>query len=189
MSKNRSEIELAERAFEEGNFDLLKKILPPLVERNIPAAIRISSSFFAPGISEAECDRKYVEGMFKAAELGDLKAKYQVGVFYDLGEYGISQDKKRASLIFKELAEKGNPHCMWIYACELIWGSESFQNSTEAGLKLLHDAALAGSADANMTIARFHNEGEFGFEKSAVLREKYRQLALKADDTIYDPYA
>lgn len=127
--------------------------------------------------------------MFKAAELGYIKAKYQVGVFYDLGEYGISQDKKRASLIFKELAEKGSSHCMWIHACELIWGSEAFQKSTEAGLKLLHDAALTGSADAYMTIARFHNEGEFGFEKSTVLREKYRQLALKEDDTVYDPYA
>ncbi|MDF3195364.1 hypothetical protein [Pseudomonas sp. 1928-m] len=189
MSDRHSDIDQAERAFQEGDFDLLKIILPPLVEKNIPAAIRINSSFFAPDIPEDECERMYVEGMFKAAELGDLKAKYQVGVFYDLGEYGIPQDKYRASHIFKELAEKGNSHCMWIYACELIWGNGSFQKSTEAGLNILHNAALAGSADACMTIARFHNDGEFGFEKNYLLREKYRQLALQYDDTTYDPYA
>jgi len=38
--------------------------------------------------------------MFKAAELGDPKAKYQVSVFYELGEYDIPQDKKLASNIF-----------------------------------------------------------------------------------------
>ncbi len=51
-----------------------------------------------------------MEGMFKAAELGDSKAKYRVGVFYDLGEHGVHQNKKKASEIFKELTEQGNAH-------------------------------------------------------------------------------
>lgn len=189
MNKYIAEMEKAEKAFEDGDLELLRKILPPLVEKNIPAAIRINSSFFGPDVPEEECDRLYVEGMFKAAELGDLKAKYQVGVFYDLGEYNISQDKEKASYIFKELAEKGDPHCLWIYACELIWGNRTFPKSTHEGIQLLIKASEMGSANACMTLAEFYDKGDFDFQKNIETRDEYRKLALKYDDTTYDPYA
>ena len=189
MNDLRSKIDRAEKAFEEGDLEFLKKILPPLIEENVPEAIRINCSFFEEGMADEECDRIYVEGMFRAAELGDLKAKYQVGVFYDLGQFGINQDKIRASNIFKELSESGNPHCKWIYACELIWGQGSFPKSTDEGLRLLHEAAMSGSSEACMTIARFHDSGELGFSKDIDQRDKYRRLALKYDETTYDPFA
>ena len=189
MDDYRKEIDNIEKLFSEGDLDELEKVLPPLVEKNIPAAIRINSSFFAEGTPEDEMDLIYVEGMFRAAELGDLKAKYQIGVFYDLGEYNIIQDKVKASCIFKELSEKGDPHCMWIYACELIWGRGSFPASPEDGLKLLQAASEAGSANACITIAGFYHSGEFGYQIDLEQRDKYRKLALKYDDTTYDPYA
>lgn len=189
MNELQTEIEKAEKAFEDGDFDLLREILPPLVKVNVPAAIRISCSFFEPGIPDDECDRIYVDGMFRAADLGDKKAKYRVGVFYDLGEYGIAQDKVRASNIFKELAENGDPHCMWIYACELIWGNGSFPKSTQEGLRLLEQSASDGSSAACMTIARFYNDGLFGYRKDFYNRDRYRELALKYDESCYDPYS
>lgn len=189
MKELRSDIEKIEQAYVDGDFDLLKELLPPLVAMEVPAAIRIASSFFEPGTPDEECDRVYVAGMFRAAELGDPRAKYQVGVFYDLGEYGIPEDKVRASNIFKELAGNGDVHCMWIYACELIWGTGSFPKSTAEGLDLLKKAALGGSAGACMTIAQFHDQGEFGFEKSVELRDRFRKLALEHDETTWDPYA
>ncbi len=189
MEDHQREIEHIEHLFSEGDLDELRKLLPPLVEKNIPAAIRISSSFFEPDIPEVEMDRIYVEGMFKAAELGDLKAKYQVGVFYDLGEYDIDEDKVKASYIFKELSEKGDEHCMWIYACELIWGRGSFPISTEEGLKLLYKASELGSANACMTIASFFNDGKFGHQIDLTKRDIFRVKAQEYDDTTYDPYA
>lgn len=188
MNELRAEIDRMERAFEEGDLDLVKELLPPLVALEVPAAIRVAASFYDPGTPHEECDCIYVEGMFRAAELGDPIAKYQVGVFYDLGEYGVPQDKVRASNLFKELAEDGDVHCMGIYACELIWGEGSFPKSTAEGLALLKKSALGGSAGACMTIARFHDQGEFGFEKSVQLRDRFRKLALEHDDTTYDPY-
>jgi len=189
MEDNKKEIEHIEHLFNEGDLVELKKVLPQLLEKNVPAAIRINSSFFESDTPEDEMDRIYVEGMFKAAELGDLKAKYQVGVFYDLGEYDVIQDKEKASHIFKELSEKGDPHCMWIHACELILGKGTFPVSTEEGLKLLQRAAEAGSANACMTIAEFYNNGEFGYQIDIEQRDRYRKLALENDDTTYDPYA
>lgn len=184
-----SVIDAAEKALLEGQLDLLKELLPPLLEQNNPAAIRLSASFFDADTPPEECDRLFVEGMFKAAELGDLKSKYQVGIFYDLGDYGIPQDKVKASMIFKELAEYGDPHCMWIYACELLWGRGAFEVDESKGLQLLTAAASAGSANACMTIAGFHDRGEWGFERSTELRDKYRQLAKDYDETTYDEFA
>lgn len=189
MNQYQAEIDEAEKAFEDGDIDHLREILPLLLKKNIPAAIRINASFFDVGTPEDECERLFVEGMFAAAKLGDLKAKYQVGVFYDLGDYGIPQDKARASSIFRELAKGGDPHSMWIYACELIWGKGSFQISTEEGLRYLNEASRKGSANACMTLARFHSDGEFGYDKSIELRDKYRNLALEYDETTFDPYA
>ena len=189
MNQYKKEVEEIERAFEEGDLDLLRKLLPPLLKRNVPAAVRISASFFDAGTPEDECDRIYVEGMFKAAELGDRKARYQVGVFYDLGEYGIEQDRQKASYIFKELADEGDSHCMWIYACELIWGNGTFPKSIGKGVRLLFEAAENGSANACMTIADFYNEGKLGFDHNIEQRDKYRILTMSYDDTTYDPYA
>lgn len=188
MNSSLTDIEKAEKAFTEGDFDLLKSLLPSLLEKENPAAIRLNASFFEHNLSADECDRLYIEGMFKAAELGDLKAKYQVGVLYDTGEYSVPQDKVRASHIFKELAELGDPHCMWIYACELIWGTGSFPKATPDGLELLSRVSELGSADASITIARFYDQGEFNFEKDMEQRNKYRRLALRQDDTIFDPF-
>ena len=189
MEDYQREIEQIEHLFSEGDLDELRKLLPPLVEKNIPAAIRISSSFFEQNIPEEEMDRIYVEGMFKAAELGDLKAKYQVGVFYDLGEYDIQEDKVKASYIFKELSDEGDAHCMWIYACELIWGRGSFPKSTEEGLTLLYKASELGSANACMTIADFFSDGKFGHQIDLTKRDMFRVKAQEYDDTTYDPYA
>jgi TPR repeat protein len=183
------EIGEAEKAFENGDFEKLLEILRPLLEKDVPAAIRLNACFSEAGTPDEESERHYVEGIFKAAELGDPVAKYHVGVIYDLGEHGIPQDKMRASEIFKELAENGNPHCMWIYACELIWGSGSFRMDTEKGLKILTDAASAGSGEACMTMARFYHEGAFGFSKSIEQRDRFRELAMRYDETVFDPYA
>jgi len=187
-SSYQTEIDEAEKAFEDGNVDHLKMILVPLLEKNIPEAVRINACLFDESISQDEQNRIHVDGMFKAAKLGDKKAKYQVGIFYDLGEYGISQDRLLASQIFKELAESGDPHCMWIYACELIWGKGSFEICIEEGLKFLNESSRKGSANACITLAGFHNDGCFGYEKSEKQRDKFRKLAFQYDDTVFDPY-
>jgi TPR repeat protein len=184
-----AEVEEIEKLFEKGDLDALKQLLPPLLEQNVPAAIRINASFFDAETPEETCDRIFVEGMFEAAKLGDKKARYQVGVFYDCGDYGIEQDKNKASEIFKELAEEGDPHCMWIYACELLWGRGSYPQSIQEGLSYLESAIEKGSAEACITKARLYKEQEFGFSNNEKEVLRLRKLAQEYDDTTFDPYA
>lgn len=74
MNTEKQKINSLEKAFEEGDDELLQKLLPPLLEKNIPEAIRINACFSSSDISEEE-NRLYVDGMFKAAELGDLQSE------------------------------------------------------------------------------------------------------------------
>jgi TPR repeat protein len=70
-----------------------------------------------------------------------------------------------------------------------LWGRGAFEVDESKGLQLLTAAASRGSANACMTIAGFHDRGEWGFERSTELRDKYRQLAKGYDETTYDEFS
>ena len=189
MDNLKNDIKIAKDAINLGDFELARNILRPLAEKDVPAAVRLISTIFDANTPEDEIDKIFVAGMFKAAELGDLEALYQVGVFYDLGEYGIQQDQRRASEIFKKLSDAGYSHCMWIHACELLWGLGAFPINVEEGLTLLDKAIEHGSAGACITKANFYHNGEFSFSIDLEKRDVLRVMAIKLDDTIYDPFA
>ena len=189
MTQQQSEIKEIERLFEEGDIDAVNKLLPPLLERNVPAAIRIRAFISNVESDSEEFDKNFTAGMFKAAELGDKQARYQVGVFYDIGLYGIERDRKKASKIFKELADEGDSHCMWIHACELLWGLGTYPQSVEVGLNYLEMAIKNGSAEACITKARLYREQEFGFTSNEKEVNRLRGLAKEYDETVFDPYA
>lgn len=164
-----------------------RRILRPLADEGVPKAVRLLSSFFEPGLSDAECERIYSQGMFRAAELGDLEALYITGMFYDVGEH-VPKDTKRASEIFKEAAEAGHAHCQWIYAVELLWGRGTYPISVDSGLEYLEKAIENRSAEACITKAGFYHDGEFGYTKDAQKVRYFCDLARKYDDTVYVPY-
>ena len=182
--------ERAQEAFYRGDLDDAREMLKPLVENNHPAAVRLNASFFPPGVPEPEMDRIYVEGVQRAAELGDAEAQYLVGSWYDIGEFGFEVDKFRASEIFRQLAAKGHSRSMWIYACDLLWGRGAYSQDIAAGVEMLESAISAGSAEAAMTMAQLFGEGLLGFstnvEKRDLLRAQAKELA--GDDYVHDPY-
>ena len=177
----------AEELLDVGEFDRCRKLLEPLVEKNNPKATRLFYSLFDSDVSEEERERVYVEGMFKAADLGDLEALYIVGSFYDLCEY-IQKDKIKASSIFKEAADRGHAHSQWIHACELLWRSDSYAQNVEGGLEYLEKAISAKSGKACITKARLYHEGEFNFPKNSEKVRELCELAVEYDETIFVPY-
>lgn len=133
-------------------------------------------------------ENEYVQSVLEKAESGDIDSLYEKGALYDLGDY-VEQDKKKASAIFKEAADRGHAHSMWIHACELLWGLGSYPQSVDNGLEYLARAIENGSGEACITKARFHRKSEFGFEPNETEVNLLRKLAKKYDDTIFDPYA
>lgn len=133
-------------------------------------------------------ENEYVMGVFERADAGDIDSLYVKGALYDLGHH-VGQDKQHASAIFKEAADKGHAHSMWIHACELLWGLGSFPQSVDDGLAYLEKAIKNYSGDACITKARLHHKNEFGFISNEEEANRLRKLAKEYDDTIFDPYA
>ena len=184
-----SDLKRAEALFDAGEFDAARQLLAPLIEKNNGAAIRLDCSYSDWKMSEQESELRYVNGIVRAAECGDLESLYIVGFFYDMGDYdAIPMDKEKASHIFKEAADKGHAHSMWIHATELLWGKGSYPQSMEEGRKYLDMAIEAESGEACITKARLLFNGELGLAKDPARAEELRILAKKFDDTVYDPF-
>ena len=170
----------AERAFDISQIKKARALLAPLIERDVAAAILLDCAYSGADVPEEEADRRYIEGVQRAAELGDAQARYRLGVFYDYGEfeeYGVTQDKVRASEIFRTLAEEGDPHCMYIYGCELLWGLGSFETDVDLGMQMLRAAIDGGSPAACMVLAKVYNDGECGYSQDLVKRDRLRSHA------------
>ena len=136
--------------------------------------------------SEDPDEISYIEELFRRAEEGDLEALYEKGALFDKGDC-VEIDKAKASHIFKEAADKGHAHSMWIHACELLWGLGTFPQSITDGMRYLNSAIEKGSAQACITKARLHLIGELGVEKDIEKSCDFRKLALQFDKDIYDP--
>lgn len=131
-------------------------------------------------------EASFVQALVIRAESGDIEALYELGALYDMGSY-VGMDSVRASRLFKEAADKGHSHSMWIHACELLWGHGSFPQNIEDGIRYLNGAIEGGSAQACITKARLHMFGELGVPKSEDEAKMYRSMARKLDPDIFDP--
>jgi len=188
MSDLQNPVQALEAAFEAGDFGRMRKLLPELLLRKVPAAVRIAASISEESEPDDEFERRHVAGMFEAASLGDIKAQYAVGVFHDVGEYGVARNVEKAAKIFADLALVGHVRCMWIHAIDLINGYAGISRNESEGISLLLAAAEAGSAEACMTLAEFHDAGSHGFAKSIQERDRFRARAIEHDETTFDPY-
>lgn len=178
----------AEMAFEDGRYVDARKMLAPLAKERNGAAIRLLCSHFDAGTSEEEMNRVYAEGMCEAADCGDLQALHIVGSFYDLGEH-VETNKEKASNIFKQAADRGHAHSMWIHACELLSGKGLFEQEQAKGLEYLNLSIVNGSAEGCITKAKILREGAFGLTIDLTESDRLRKLAKEYDETTYDLYA
>ena len=164
-----------------------RALLAPLIAARVGAAIWLDCSVGHEDESETDLEKRYVEGTFLAAECGDLDALYTTGVFYDYGEYDlVAMDKAKASAIFKSAADRGHARCMYIHACELLWGQGTFEQDVPAGLDYLERGIAAKSGDACMIKARLLLRGEFGFSVDREAAQELRNQAKEYDDTLFD---
>ncbi len=164
----------AENALENSNYKIASKILKPLIVSKIPAAILLEGNYSKNGEPTSEFERRHYKSVEKAAKLGWPPAIYQLGVYFDTGDYG-EYNPKHASELFKEAALQGHPRSQWIYATELLWGQGNFEQNIKEGLIWLEKSVEANFYEALETMARIYEKGEFGNKKDQDLAEEYRK--------------
>ena len=164
----------AKREIDVGEVTRAHQILQPLVDKGNAQAIYIAATISKSGESAEEFEKRHVEFVTLAASKNYPDAIYQLGYFFDVGESGFEVDKKRAAELFKKAADLGHPRSQWIHACELLWGAGSYEQNVSEGLEYLNQAVKGNFDEALETLARFHESGEFGFERSAQLAADLR---------------
>ena len=99
----------------------------------------------------------------------------------------VEQGKVQASRIFKEAADHGHAHSMWIYACELLWGKGRYTQSVSEGRNYLRQSTAAGCAQACVTLASLHEKGALGLEKEADRAEECGAMARRDIKNVFKP--
>ena len=137
---NTSEIELAEKLFDNGETEELTKLLLPFVELNDPYAINFISCYSQPGESHSDFDKRYIKQKTKASELGSADASYRMGINHLYGD-DVEQDLNKASQYFERAIQQGHSHTKFTYGFSLYYGTDGNSKDTCRGLMLMHEAA------------------------------------------------
>ena len=110
-----------------------------------------------------------------AAEKGDSKAQYNLGVCYFKGD-GVKQDFGKAVEWFKKSSEQGYGHAQCFLALCYTFGKGVKQDHAEA-LRLFREAAKKDIAEAQFNLGNFYETGKGGVTADV---EKAKEWYLKA---------
>ena len=111
------------------------------------------------------------------AEGGNVKAMHNLGVCYDLGLKGLTQDKPTSSAWYKRGAEtaegtEGQIMCLAAMGQAILLEMGVEQNGSH-GIAMLAEAAAMGSGLATFELADSHRNGKHGLPKDATRAQKW----------------
>jgi TPR repeat protein len=143
-------ISAAQAKAELGNFRDAYEVLRPLLDREVPAALFLYSTFSVAGSeSEAEFERRSLDLLRRAADLGHPAALYALGACYEVGDL-VEADPQRAALLLKAAAEMGHPKATFRHGLNIYYGSNGMLRSEQAALPLIRAAAKEGVPEAEV---------------------------------------
>jgi TPR repeat protein len=90
-------------------------------------------------------------------EAGDIRAIYNLGVLFDLGQ-GVAQDPARAAVYFNHAAQGGHPRAMSNYGRLLEQGRGVAKDEAQAAY-WFHKAAESGLAEAQYNLGLMYERG------------------------------
>ena len=150
----KAQISAAQLKAELGEFRDAFEALRPLLERGVPEALFLYSTFSVAGSeSDAEFEHRSLSLLRRAADLGYAPALYALGACYEVGDL-VEADPQHAALLLKAAAEKGHFKAQFRHGLNVYYGSNGIPRNEESGMELIRAAAQEGVPDA----ADFLNE-------------------------------
>ena len=150
MDKDLTEKLLQDAEVEMDNGDCAKayKLIEPLLAEGNPAALFLYSHFSVSGVErEEEFEKRSIEMLKTAAEVGFAPAIYSLAVSYELGDR-IAMNKIRAADLFKQAAEAGYLKAKVSHGLNIYYGSYGIPKDAALGLELISEAASEGCDEA-----------------------------------------
>jgi TPR repeat protein len=130
--------------------------------------------FSGVGASNGFC-RNSTEELHKAAERGDAKAQFNLGLSYFKGE-GLPQNSAEAAKWFRKAAEQGDAEAQWFLGAMYDTGIGVAKNATEA-VKWIRKAAEQGLADAQHALGWMYTSGKGVAKNTSEGLRWYRKAA------------
>ncbi len=161
-----------------------RRLLKPLVEKNIAEAQYLAASFALA--NEFESDAAFEKWRYdllqKAAESGYAPAQFSLGQAYGRGG-DLGYDPEKSAYWFSLSAEQGYPQGQWEHGLNLLGGS-GLPKDEALGIAFIRKAAENKYQGALEFIADAYDAVKFGFQKDPQLATFWREK-LKDDDVIH----
>ena len=161
-----------------------RKLLKPLVEKNIPEAQYLAASFAIAHEfkSDADFNKWRYQLIHKAAESGYAGAQFSLGQAY--AQHGdLTHDAEKSAYWFSLSAEQGYPCGQWEHGLNLL-GGRGLPKDEALGITFICKAAENKYEGALRFIADAYEEGKFGFQKDPQLATFWREK-LQNDDVFH----
>jgi TPR repeat protein len=158
-----------------------RKLLKPLVEKNIAEAQYLAGSFALANefASDAEFEKWHYELFHKAAESGYARAQFALGQAYS-GRGDLGHNAEKSAYWFSLSAEQGYPPGQWEHGLNLI-GGRGLPKNEALGITFIRKAAENKYEGALQFIADAYEGGKFDFQKDSQLAKFWRDKLQDED--------
>ena len=118
----------------------------------------------------------------RAAEMGDPQGMYKLGVCYDFGEGGLTEDEAKAVEWYQKAAEAGNANAMMSLGVCYDFGQGGLTEDEAKAMEWWKKAAEAGDAAAMSVLAACYEYGQGGLMKDEAKAVEWWKKAAEAGD-------
>lgn len=116
----------------------------------------------------------------RGAEAGDPQGMYKLGVCYDSGEGGLTEDDAKAVELYQKAAEAGNARAMYNLAQAYVYHQGGLTKDESKAVEWYKKAAEAGNATAMYELGSYYFKGQVGLTKDDVQAVAWYRKAAEA---------
>jgi len=135
--------EIIKRASEElnsGDCRVAYKLLQPLIEKKIPAALFLYSTFSCYGTETIkEFEARSVNLLRETSDMGYPPAMFALAACYDTGDL-VEKDSIKAAILCKKASDAGYSKAKIYHGLNLFYGSNGIPKNKKLGLDLIKQA-------------------------------------------------
>ncbi len=137
-----------------------REIIDPIAASGYPPALWLQCSLpYGPDLSEEMVDRMHREQLEKAANAGNVEAKFSLGI-----ELDQEPTLKKSASLFKEAAESGHAYAMWCHGLNLLSG-HGIEKCESEGLSYIKKSADLKFEGAIRFVADALANGTHGYDR------------------------
>ena len=116
----------------------------------------------------------------RAAEMGDPQGVYKLGVCYDFGKGGLTEDEAKAVELYRKAAEAGNANAMNSLGVCYEYGKGGLTEDEAKAVEWYQKAAKAGEATAMNSLGYAYEYGKGGLTKDEAKAVEWYKKAAEA---------